>query len=66
MQNWSKNIDFSDRAYLQPDSLLELQELVRTHPKIRARGTAHCFNEIANTSSYAIVINYTTFSIESL
>jgi len=54
MQNWSKNIDFNDRAYLQPESLKELQELVRTHPKIRARGTAHCFNEIANTSSYAI------------
>ena len=54
MQNWSKNVDFNDRAYLQPKSLTELQELVRTHPKIRARGTAHCFNEIANTSSYAI------------
>ena len=54
MQNWSKNVDFNDRGYLQPESLTELQELVRTHPKIRARGTAHCFNEIANTSSYAI------------
>jgi xylitol oxidase len=54
MQNWSKNVDFNERGYLQPESLTELQELVRTHPKIRARGTAHCFNEIANTSSYAI------------
>jgi xylitol oxidase len=39
---------------LQPESLAELQELIRSNPKIRARGTAHCFNEIANTSSYAI------------
>jgi xylitol oxidase len=54
MQNWSKNVDFNDRGYLQPESLTELQELVRTHPKIRARGTAHCFNEIANTSSVAV------------
>ena len=54
MQNWSKNVDFNDRAFLQPETLIELQELVRTHQKIRARGTAHCFNEIANTSSYAI------------
>jgi xylitol oxidase len=54
MQNWSKNVDFNDRAYLQTESLAELQELIRTHQKIRARGTAHCFNEIANTSSYAI------------
>jgi len=54
MQNWSKNVDFNDRAFLQPESLAELQELVRSSQKIRARGTAHCFNEIANTSSYAI------------
>ncbi len=54
MQNWSKNIDFNDRQYFQPETLTELQELVRTHQKIRVRGTAHCFNEIANTSSYAI------------
>jgi xylitol oxidase len=54
MQNWSKNVDFNDRAFLQPESLTELQELVRSNAKIRARGTAHCFNEIANTSSYAI------------
>ena len=54
MQNWSKNVEFNDRRYLQPESLSELQELVRSNPKIRARGTAHCFNEIANTSSYAI------------
>jgi xylitol oxidase len=39
---------------LQPESLAELQELARSNGKIRARGTAHCFNEIANTSSYAI------------
>jgi xylitol oxidase len=54
MQNWSKNVDFNERAYLQPETLDELQEVVRSHQKIRARGTAHCFNEIANTSSYAI------------
>jgi len=54
MQNWSKNVDFNDRAFLQPESLAELQELVRSNQKIRSRGTAHCFNEIANTSSYAI------------
>lgn len=54
MHNWSKNIVFNDRGYLQPESIAELQEMVRSHPKIRARGTAHCFNQIADTSSYAI------------
>ncbi len=53
-QNWSKNVEFNDRELFQPESLPELQELVRSNAKLRARGTAHCFNEIANTSSYAI------------
>lgn len=54
MQNWSKNIAFNDRGYFQPESLAELQELVRSNQKIRVRGTAHCFNDIADTSSYAV------------
>jgi xylitol oxidase len=54
MQNWSKNIDFGEKVYLQPQSLAELQEMVRSHSKIRARGSAHSFNEIANTDYYAI------------
>lgn len=64
MQNWSKNVDFNDRDYLQPESLSELQELVRVHQKLRARGTAHCFNEIANTSSYAINLSKMPKTIE--
>ena len=54
VQNWSKNVEFNDKSYLQPTSLAELQEIIRKNPKVRARGTAHCFNEIANTSSVAI------------
>lgn len=54
MQNWSKNIDFNDREYFLPESLSELQELIQSSQKIRARGSAHSFNEIANTSSRAI------------
>jgi xylitol oxidase len=64
MQNWSKNVDFNDRALLQPESLAELQELVRSNAKLRARGTAHCFNEIANTSSYAINLSKMPKTIE--
>lgn len=63
-QNWSKNVDFNDRGYLQPESLSELQELVRTNQKIRARGSAHCFNDIADTSSYAINLSKMPQTIE--
>lgn len=64
MQNWSKIVDFNDRAYLQPESLAELQEVVKINQKLRARGTAHCFNEIANTSSYAINLSKMPKTIE--
>lgn len=64
MQNWSKNIHFNDREYLQPESLEELQEIVRTHQKVRVRGTAHCFNEIADTSSFAINLEMMPKTIE--
>ena len=64
MQNWSKNVDFNDRGYLQPESLAELQELVLGNAKLRVRGTAHCFNEIANTSSYAVNLSKMPQTIE--
>ncbi|CAN1645526.1 D-arabinono-1,4-lactone oxidase [Candidatus Nanopelagicaceae bacterium] len=64
MQNWSKNVDFNDRGYLQPETFAELQEVVRSNAKLRARGTAHCFNEIANTSSYAINLSKMPATIE--
>ena len=64
MQNWSKNVDFNDRAYLQQESLAELQEIVKSNQKLRARGTAHCFNEIANTSSYAFNLSKMPKTIE--
>lgn len=64
MQNWSKNVEFNDKSYLQPTSLTELQEIIRTNPKVRARGTAHCFNEIANTSSVAVNLGKMPKTIE--
>jgi xylitol oxidase len=64
MQNWSKNVDFNDKSYFQPTSLSELQGLIRNNSKVRARGTAHCFNEIANTSSVAINLTKMPKTIE--
>ena len=64
MQNWSKNVDFNDKSYFQPTTLSELQGLIRNNPKVRARGTAHCFNEIANTSSVAINLTKMPKTIE--
>lgn len=54
IQNWSKTVTFQDRKFFQPRSVRELQEIVRSNLKIRARGTAHCFNKIADTSFSAV------------
>lgn len=54
MKNWSGNVEFKDLAYLEPNSLQELQEVIRKNERIRLRGTAHCFNQIAETSAVAV------------
>ena len=54
MKNWSGNVEFQDAAYLEPSSLQELQEVIRKNGRIRVRGTAHCFNQIADTSAVSV------------
>ena len=54
MKNWSGNVEFQDLAYLEPNSLRELQEVIRENERIRVRGTAHCFNQIADTLAVSV------------
>ncbi len=54
MKNWSGNVEFQDLAFLEPCSLQELQEVIRKNERIRVRGTAHCFNQLADTSSVSV------------
>jgi xylitol oxidase len=55
--NWATNITFHDRLTLHPSCIEELQEIVRTNPKVRLRGSAHCFNAIADTHEVAVVLD---------
>ena len=54
MKIWSGNVEFHDFAYLEPSSLRELQEVIRENERIRVRGTAHCFNQISDTSAVSV------------
>ena len=45
--NWAGNLTYSAAQLHTPGSIEELQELVRASEKIRALGTNHCFNTIA-------------------
>lgn len=48
-QNWAKNYSFEAARIHQPVSLIEVRHLVRTSSKIRAIGTRHSFNGIADS-----------------
>jgi xylitol oxidase len=52
--NWSGTVNFRDSEFASPSSIAEIQSLVASSAKIRARGSAHCFNDIADTSAIAI------------
>ncbi len=56
-QNWATNINFHDAQTLHPKSISELAEVVSSSEKIRARGSAHCFNTIADTRHTAVVLD---------
>jgi xanthine dehydrogenase iron-sulfur cluster and FAD-binding subunit A len=57
LTNWATNITFQDRQTLHPRSIEELQEIVRSNPRVRVRGSAHCFNTIADTQEVAVVLD---------
>ena len=52
--NWSGTVNFRDAQRVAPTSVEELQEFVSNSARVRARGSAHCFNDIADTSATAI------------
>lgn len=54
MKNWSGTVTFQDLKTLAPKSVDELAKIVASEPKIRARGSAHCFNAMADTSDASV------------
>ena len=49
LTNWAGSLTFQAEAVRRPGSVEELQELVARSDKVRALGTAHSFNDIADT-----------------
>jgi alditol oxidase len=47
--NWAGNVTFAARGFHRPASLPELQRLVAGSDRVRALGTGHSFNRIADT-----------------
>jgi xylitol oxidase len=56
MRNWSGHVEFGAASIASPTSVAELQALVAGSARIRALGTAHSFNAIADTSGTQVVL----------
>ena len=52
--NWSGTVTFGDSNTFAPATTAELAEIIATNPKVRARGSAHCFNAIADTDAISV------------
>src|SRR5688572_25153312 len=50
MRNWAGNQSYRASAVHEPTSVEEIQELVRGSTRIRALGSRHSFNDIADTT----------------
>ena len=47
LRNWSENIRFSSAPFHAPQTVEELQEIVRASRKVRVLGARHSFNDLA-------------------
>lgn len=50
MKNWAGNIEYRTARVYAPRSLEEVRRFVQSQPRIKALGTRHCFNAIADSS----------------
>ena len=49
LKNWAGNLSYSTAQVQYPRSVEEVQKLVKQHSKLKALGTRHCFNTIADS-----------------
>lgn len=56
-RNWAGNYTYGASRIAHPDSMVELQELVAGAGRIRALGSRHSFNDIADTPGTLVVLD---------
>lgn len=54
--NWAGNLEYAASAFHEPTSIDELASLVAEAPSVRARGSRHSFNRIADTTGVAVSV----------
>ncbi len=54
LKNWAGNLTYSTSNVFYATTVAEVQQLVKSHPKIKPLGTRHCFNNIADSKDAQI------------
>jgi xylitol oxidase len=54
LTNWAGNLTYSTKNVFTPDSVHQVQELVQKHRQLRALGSRHSFNTIADSNQNLI------------
>lgn len=49
LKNWAGNLTYSTDNVQYPQTVEQVQQIVKKHPKLKALGTRHCFNTIADS-----------------
>ena len=57
-RNWAGNIAYAAKRVHAPRSLAELQEIVRKADRVRALGSRHSFNRIADTDADLVAMRH--------
>lgn len=56
MRNWSGHVEFSAAQHVAPTSVADAQAIVAASPRVRALGTGHSFNAVADTTGVHVSV----------
>ena len=54
LKNWAGNLTYSTANVFEPKTVEEVQDIIKRCSKVRALGTRHCFNRIADSDANLI------------
>src|SRR5919107_4196817 len=55
--NWSGNLTYRAARLHRPRTVAELQEVVARSERVKALGSRHCFNDIADTTADLVALD---------
>ncbi|WP_194776942.1 D-arabinono-1,4-lactone oxidase [Pararhodonellum marinum] len=56
LSNWAGNLVYGTDKVSYPEQLAEIQKIIRKQPKLKALGTRHCFNTIADSQHFLLAM----------